>query len=78
VLSFVVGPGETMFIPNGWWHTTVSKTLTLSVAFDLLDDTNWSRFLGEVRGKFATANAVKRSTLLLYLRMLGRVMTAAE
>jgi histone arginine demethylase JMJD6 len=78
VLSFIVGPGETMFIPNGWWHTTVSRTLTLSVAFDLLDDTNWSRFLGEVRDKFRTANPLKRSALLLYLRMLGPVLNAAE
>jgi hypothetical protein len=76
VLSFVVGPGETMFIPNGWWHYTVSRTITISVAFDLLDDTNWGRFMNEVGMKLRRGSAVKRAASLAYLTLLGAGMSA--
>ncbi len=78
VLSFIVGPGETMFIPNGWWHTTISRTITISVAFDLLDDSNWSRFLNEVRAKLSESNPVRRAATLAYLSLLGVAMTLSE
>ena len=71
VLSFIVGPGETMFIPNGWWHTTVSKTVTISVAFDTLNSSNWSRFMNEVRQNLKARNPVKRVAALTYLSALG-------
>jgi len=78
VLSFIVGPGETMFIPNGWWHTTVSKTMTISVAFDLLDSSNWSRFTRETRTKLATSHPAKRAAVMAYLSGLGAWMDVLE
>ncbi len=78
VLSFVVGPGETMFIPNGWWHTTVSRTLTISVAYDLLDRTNWGRFKNEVRTGLATANRGRRAAVLAYVTVVGVLLSMFE
>jgi hypothetical protein len=78
VLSFVVGPGETMFIPNGWWHTTISRTMTISVAFDLLDSSNWHRFENEVRTKLVDVAGWKRAAAMAYLSGLGSVMKVAE
>lgn len=78
VLSFVVGPGETMFIPNGWWHTTVSRTMTISVAFDLLDSSNWHRYQNEVRRKLKDVSRWKRAAAMAYLSGLGGVMKFAE
>lgn len=77
-VSFVVGPGETLFIPNGWWHTARSLDLTISIAFDLLDASNWSRFRGEVRSMLRNARAEKRVAADLYLRGLGLLLSVTE
>lgn len=47
-VTFVVGPGETLFIPFGMWHTAKSLEPTISVAFDLLNDRNFPLFLKDV------------------------------
>ena len=47
-ITFVVGPGETLFIPFGIWHTAKSLEPTISVAFDLLNDHNFPLFLRDV------------------------------
>lgn len=47
-IKFVVGPGETLFIPFGIWHTAKSLEPTISVAFDLLNGHNFPLFLKDV------------------------------
>jgi hypothetical protein len=47
-INFVVGPGETLFIPFGTWHTAYSLNPTISVAFDQLNSRNYKDFLKDV------------------------------
>jgi len=47
-INFVVGPGETLFIPFGTWHTAHSLTPTISVAFDTLNSKNHKEFMKDV------------------------------
>src|SRR5450755_1517386 len=47
-IHFVVGPGETLFIPFGTWHTAYSLTPTISVAFDQLNNKNYKEFVRDV------------------------------
>jgi histone arginine demethylase JMJD6 len=47
-IHFVVGPGETLFIPFGTWHTAYSLTPTISVAFDTLNSKNHKEFMRDV------------------------------
>ena len=47
-IHFVVGPGETLFIPFGTWHTAYSLTPTISVAFDTLNSKNHKEFMKDV------------------------------
>jgi histone arginine demethylase JMJD6 len=49
-ITFVVGPGETLYIPVGIWHTAKSLEPTISVAFDLLNAQNFAPFLKDVWG----------------------------
>ncbi len=46
--NFVVGPGETLFIPFGTWHSAYSLTPTISVAFDTLNSKNHKEFMKDV------------------------------
>lgn len=43
-LHFSIGPGDTLFIPNGWWHSARSLEPTISVNLDALNASNWQRF----------------------------------
>jgi histone arginine demethylase JMJD6 len=47
-IHFVVGPGETLFIPFGTWHSAYSLTPTISVAFDTLNNKNHKEFMEDV------------------------------
>lgn len=44
-IKFVVGPGETLYIPFGIWHTAYSLTTTISIAFDQLSSKNFPAFM---------------------------------
>jgi hypothetical protein len=47
-ISFTVGPGETLYIPFGVWHSAYSLTPTISVAFDQLSQKNAPHFIKDV------------------------------
>lgn len=49
-ITFVVGPGETLYIPFGMWHTAKSLEPTISIAFDLLNGHNFPLFMKDVWG----------------------------
>jgi len=46
--SDIVSPGETIFVPKGWWHTARSLEPTISIAQDLLTKYNWDLFEKDV------------------------------
>ncbi len=77
-ISFVVGPGETMFIPNGWWHTAYSVTPTISVALDVLNASNWPRFVNEVDMMMSRQKPLKAKIAHAYLYAAGALLSFAE
>lgn len=40
-------PGETLFIPAGWWHTTYIHNFNLTYAIDHVNSFNWNYFMNE-------------------------------
>jgi hypothetical protein len=44
----VVRQGEALFIPAGTWHTARSLGMTVTVAFDQLEGSNWREFARDV------------------------------
>ncbi len=40
-------PGETLFIPAGWWHTTYIHNFNLTYAIDHVNSFNWNLFMNE-------------------------------
>jgi histone arginine demethylase JMJD6 len=41
-LRGVLGPGETMYVPAGWWHTARMLTFSISVAAQTANSSNWA------------------------------------
>ncbi len=77
-VTFVVGPGETLFIPCGWWHTARSLTPTISVALDSLNASNWKNFMQEVNTNMNQRRPQLTKVVQAYLSALGGVLGTLE
>jgi len=77
-VTFVVGPGETLFIPCGWWHTARSLTPTISVALDCLNASNWKNFMREVDMNMSQRRPALAKAVQTYLSVLGNVLGTFE
>lgn len=77
-VTFVVGPGETLFIPCGWWHTARSLTPTISVALDCLNASNWKNFMREVDLNMQQRKPKLAKAVNTYLSVLGSVLGTFE
>lgn len=77
-VTFSIGPGETLFIPNGWWHTAHSLTTTISVAQDSLNASNWDRFTAEVYTKVAKRSLLLAKMTKPYLSIVGSKLGASK
>ena len=42
---FVLEPGEMLFIPSHWWHTTRMLTTSITVAANVLNGSNWHELM---------------------------------
>jgi histone arginine demethylase JMJD6 len=72
-----LGPGETLFIPAGAWHTARSKTISISVAFDQLSPTNWDFYVNElVRLYYPTG--WKKAAVRGYLSAVNGVLSVLQ
>jgi len=69
-VSDVVSPGETIFVPKGWWHTARSLEPTISIAQDLLTEYNWDIFERDVmfyKRKEGMARSIAYSLYIKYV-----------
>lgn len=77
--TVVLRPGQTLFLPCGWWHTARSLTMTISVAFDQLAPDNWDDFrrdvVAEARRAGRPASALLNGS---WLRAVGPVLALHE
>lgn len=44
-----LAPGDALFMPTGWWHTTRASEPNISVAFGQLGEDNWDEFVADAR-----------------------------
>jgi histone arginine demethylase JMJD6 len=72
-----LGPGETIYIPAGTWHTARSLTPTISIAFDQLNATNMAAFTRDV-ATYQERGRLKRLAYSNYFRVLGATVGLIE
>lgn len=47
-LKITLKPGETLFIPAGWWHITYVHNFNLTLAISHVNSFNWNLFMNEI------------------------------
>lgn len=75
--KFVISPGETLFIPNKWYHTARSLSPTISVAMDQLCRYNWKQFTEECL-LARRDHPIKSLMIRSYLAGAGQLMDLRE
>lgn len=63
--TFVLEPGEILFIPNGWWHTTKMLTPSISLSVNTVNRTNWGDLCTDLANSRGT---MTRVAVALYLK----------
>jgi len=77
-LKVTLKPGETVFIPSGWWHTTYIHSFNLTYAVDHVNSFNWNVFM-EKNYLTAKKHFPKLAwTLKIYKVIMGRVFNLKE
>lgn len=79
-MSVTIGPGESLFVPCGWWHTTRTLSTCISVSSSFANRDNWQSLVSEIRYMRSRADAAKWKTglLCMYLKWVGLVLSQRE
>lgn len=48
-IKFVLEPGETIFVPAGWWHTTRMLSASITVSVNHASESNWTNVVHDVQ-----------------------------
>ena len=64
----VLEPGETLFIPAGWWHTARILSPSITTSVNTVEASNWADFS---RDFAVMVPRVLRPAYSIYMRMLG-------
>jgi histone arginine demethylase JMJD6 len=46
--TFVLEPGETVFVPSRWWHTTYMLTPCITISINVVNQSNWKAVMDYV------------------------------
>lgn len=77
-ITFTVGPGETLFIPCGWWHTAHSLTSTISIAQDSLNRSNLNHFKKDVFINLLNRKSIKAEIAKIYLSIIIAIIKVLD
>lgn len=76
--SVVIEPGETLFLPCGWWHTAHSLEMTISIAFDQLEASNWRDFRRDFAVEHRRGRPAMVAAVGAWLAAIGPLLDVIE
>jgi hypothetical protein len=68
---FDLHPGETLFVPSGWWHTVKILTTSITISVNAANQANWGPFVQDFVGSQRGRSGAVRAALSAYLIALG-------
>ena len=77
-LRFTLQPGETLFCPNGWWHTTAMPGVSITVVTSHWCRGNWQRLIADYFRTNRSARPIKTTLVASYLRAVGVALSLRD
>lgn len=77
-IRFRLHPGETLFCPNGWWHTTSMPGTSITLVTANWCRGNWPLMIEQYRTLRKDDSWKKRFAFTAWLRMVGAALTARD
>jgi hypothetical protein len=73
-IRFRLLPGETLFVPSGWWHTARIVSTSITVSINGANSPNWTAFTKDYRERVRRYSRWKAAVLLPYMWMMGTLL----
>jgi hypothetical protein len=70
-IRFIQEPGEIVFLPSGWWHTTRLVTASIAVGVNFANATNWADVTADLCGRIPKSRPLRRLMARAYLTAVG-------
>lgn len=70
-MRFRLSPGETLFVPAGWWHTARILSTSITVSINGVNAPNWRAFVKDYVADVARYSRLKAALVMPYLLILG-------
>lgn len=74
-VRFNLRPGETLFVPAGWWHTARIISTSITVSINGANAPNWTAFTSDYCASIARYSRLRAAVLLPYLTLLGDLLS---
>jgi len=77
-IRFTLSAGETLYVPNRWWHTTRMHCVSLTVITTSWNKANWNRFTAEVLREAWSRRRVRWLAFVPYMYLVGLFLRARD
>jgi histone arginine demethylase JMJD6 len=72
-IRLILQPGDTLYNPNGVWHTAKMPEFSLTIITAAWHSSNWWKFCGQYR-HWGTGSRFRRATVLAWLIAVGALL----
>jgi Cupin-like domain len=69
-IRFKLHPGETLFVPSGWWHTARILSPSITVSINGANHANWTHFRQDFCRDYMAGRKAKAMLVAAYLRFV--------
>ena len=69
-----LGPGDTLFMPCGWWHTAKMASFSIGLGIDVANESNWPDVLNYMERKARLRNPILAFVYMSYMRLAGFIL----
>lgn len=74
----VLRPGDTIYFPRGWWHTTMMYGPSITYGRIVLNASNYNAYLNDKRERWSRSGKLKAGVAMGVGRTVGALMSALE
>jgi hypothetical protein len=76
--TFVLEPGELLFVPSRWWHTAKMLTPSITLSINTLNTSNWKNFTEDMTRNGGTATRLVKGAYLASSRLWNQLRDIAS